>query len=96
MTCVVTVKVIPNSGKVSFSLDSSGRFKVHLKSLPVDGKANKELLQLFAKALEIPSADISIVSGLTSRLKRLRITGPLTLNDVMSKLGFALQTTFLK
>jgi uncharacterized protein (TIGR00251 family) len=95
MSLLVTLKVIPSSGRSGFTLDASGKLKVYLKSPPEDGKANKELIQLLAKALGCTQDLITIVSGATSRTKKIKIDVPLTYDDVISRLGFALQTKFL-
>jgi uncharacterized protein len=42
---------------------------------PDKGKANEALIVLVARALEIPKSNVKIVSGDTSRLKTLEITG---------------------
>ncbi len=95
MSCILEIKVIPQSGRMALSLEPSGRIIAHLKSPPVDGKANKELVRFLAKMLLIPAINLSIVHGLTSRIKRVKITGPLTLDEVMTRLGFAVQSTFI-
>ncbi|MCE2976010.1 MAG: DUF167 domain-containing protein [Pseudanabaena sp. CoA8_M7] len=44
---------------------------VHLKSPTVDGKANKELVELLAKKFGVPKSHISIQMGMSSRHKLL-------------------------
>jgi len=39
------------------------------------GRANEALLQLLANAWKVPRRDLSIVAGLTSRNKVVRVTG---------------------
>lgn len=95
MACILEIKVIPQSGRVAFIAEPSGRIRAYLKSPPVDGKANKELLKVLAKGLLIPVTDISIVTGLTSRIKRIRITGDLSFEEVVARLGLSVQTTFI-
>ncbi len=46
-----------------------------VRAVPDKGAANKALIALLAKALGVAKSDISLVSGATARLKRLRITG---------------------
>ena len=52
-----------------------GAWLVRLRTPPVDGAANAELIDVLASTLGIPKRDISIVSGEKSRLKRVRISG---------------------
>lgn len=70
---VVQVKVKPNSGRQSVQAAADGSFLVHLKSSPVDGKANEELIKLLAKQFSVPRANISIKVGVTSRTKLVEI-----------------------
>lgn len=49
--------------------------KVRLKSPPVEGRANKELIEVLSKGLGIPKKDIEIISGKTSRNKLVRFYG---------------------
>lgn len=48
--------------------------RIKLSSPPVEGAANKELIQSLAKKLKIPSSSIQILSGYQSRNKIIRIT----------------------
>jgi len=49
--------------------------KVRLAAPPVDGKANACLIAFLADQLGVAKATISLVSGDTSRAKRVRISG---------------------
>lgn len=49
------------------------KLKVRILSAPVDGVANAEVVQLLAKLFRVSKSDISIVSGETSRNKRIKI-----------------------
>jgi len=52
-----------------------GALLVRLAAAPVDGAANAELIEILAKALDLPKRRIEIVSGDRSRSKRIRIIG---------------------
>lgn len=67
------VKVKPNSKKQTIEESIDGSLTVHLKSPPVDGKANKELIELLAKKFDVPKSQIQIKSGLSSRTKLIEI-----------------------
>lgn len=67
------VKVKPNSKKQSIEESPDGVFSVHLKSPPVDGKANKELIELLAEKFDVSKSQIRIKSGLSSRTKLVEI-----------------------
>ena len=52
-----------------------GAVLIRLAAAPVDGAANAELIDVIARALDIPKRDITIVGGERSPKKRLRIAG---------------------
>lgn len=49
--------------------------RAQVRAVPEMGKANVALIALLAKLLKVPKGSISLESGDTNRLKRLRITG---------------------
>lgn len=49
------------------------RLKIAVACPPVDGKANQALIKALAKELGLAKRDITLLSGETSREKRLRI-----------------------
>jgi len=48
-------------------------FHVYVSSAPEKGKANKEVVKALAKHLEVSRSSLTIVSGLTSREKTVKI-----------------------
>ena len=50
--------------------------KIRLQTRPVEGAANEALLDFLAAALQIPRRRCVLVSGQTSRQKRVRIEAP--------------------
>ena len=67
------VKVKPNSKQQKIIEELDGSLTVHLKSPPVNGKANQELIKILAKKFNIPKSDVIIKSGLSSRHKLIEI-----------------------
>ncbi|MEH1822036.1 MAG: DUF167 domain-containing protein [Nostoc sp.] len=67
------IKVKPNSKQQKIEEQSDGSLTVYLKSPPVDGKANEELIKLLADKFDIPKSHITIKSGLSSRQKLIEI-----------------------
>ncbi len=63
------VKVKPNSKRQNVEEVADGSLIVHLKSPPVEGKANEELIKLLAAKFDVPKSSIRIKSGLSSRQK---------------------------
>lgn len=61
------------------------QIKIRIKAAPVDGKANKYLIAFLAKAFGVTKSNISILSGETTRDKRLKIVAPQKLPDYIKQ-----------
>jgi uncharacterized protein len=70
---VIQVKVKPNSRASQLEQSEDGTWLAQLKSLPIDGKANEELIALIAKHFKCRKAAVSIKSGTSGRMKLVRI-----------------------
>ncbi|MBE9142203.1 DUF167 domain-containing protein [Planktothrix mougeotii] len=70
---LLKIKVKPNSKQQALQKEVDGSFTVHLKSPPVEGKANQELIQFLAKYFGVPKSQITIKSGLSSRHKFVEV-----------------------
>ena len=68
------LKVKPNARTQSLSEGEDGVWMAQLKSPPVDGKANAELIALIADQFGCRKSDITIKAGASSRMKRVTIT----------------------
>jgi len=71
----IVVRLTPRSSRDAVLGVESGVYRIKVTAPPVDGRANKALIAFLSKALRVPKRAISIVSGETSREKRLRIQG---------------------
>ncbi|WP_013322431.1 DUF167 domain-containing protein [Gloeothece verrucosa] len=69
----IQVKVKPNAKQQKIEELEDGSLVISLKSPPVDGKANEELIKLLAKKYQVSKSQISIQSGLSSRNKLIEI-----------------------
>lgn len=67
------VKVKPNAKQSKVIYTEDGSLIIHLKSPPVDGKANQELITLLAKEFNVTKQSIRIKSGVGSRQKVVEI-----------------------
>lgn len=73
----IKVKIKPNSKEnvvekiEDNNLDYSYLIKV--KALPIDNKANLELIKVLSEYLNLPKSKISLVKGLKSKIKTLVI-----------------------
>lgn len=69
----IKVKVKPNSKQQKIEETAAGEFLINLKSPPVDGKANKELISLLADKFKVTKSQVFIKSGLSSKNKVIEI-----------------------
>jgi uncharacterized protein (TIGR00251 family) len=72
---VIQVKVKPNARASVLEETSPGVWHAELKSPPVDGKANQELIALIARHFGCRRAAVTIRSGASGRMKLVRIEG---------------------
>jgi uncharacterized protein (TIGR00251 family) len=72
---LLTVRVIPRAAKPGIAGTRDGALLVRLGSPPVEGAANAELIELLARALDVPRRAVVIVSGERSRTKTVRVAG---------------------
>ena len=91
MALIIEVKVVPQSGKHALCLDKSGILKCFVKAAPEDGKANKEVIEVVSNAAGVAKKFVEIVSGLTSRKKKLAIDVDLTHEQFLMKIGCNVQ-----
>jgi hypothetical protein len=76
----VAVRLTPKGGRdaidgVDVLADGRVALAVRVRALPAEGEANEALIRLIAKAVGVPSRDVTLVAGATARLKRLTIAG---------------------
>lgn len=69
----ITVHVKPNARTQSILKLGENEYKVQLKSLPVDGKANEELISVLAKEFSVRKRDVTILHGGSSKKKLVAI-----------------------
>lgn len=72
---VFSVRVTPRASRDAIGGDYQGALKIRLTAPPVDDRANEALCRLLAKRLNLPLSAVRILSGLTSRTKRVEVTG---------------------
>jgi uncharacterized protein YggU (UPF0235/DUF167 family) len=73
---VITVRAKPRSAVSVLEAGEAGTWIARLRSSPVDGKANAELMGLIAKHFGCSKSAVAIVSGASARLKLVRVKAP--------------------
>lgn len=71
----IAVRVIPRAARAGIAGTRGDALLVRLRTPPIEGAANLELLDVLADALAVPKRAIAIVAGERSRQKRVRVTG---------------------
>jgi uncharacterized protein (TIGR00251 family) len=71
----IHVYVAPRSSANKVVGVHNGALKVALTAPPVEGAANKALVEFFAKTLDVPKSAVKLVSGETSRHKVISVVG---------------------
>ncbi|HEX8598747.1 MAG TPA: DUF167 domain-containing protein [Chloroflexia bacterium] len=72
---IIKVFVSPRSSTNKVMGEHNGAIKIALTAPPVEGAANKALVEFLAKLLGVPRSSVSLVSGETSRQKMVRALG---------------------
>lgn len=90
MTNVLPIRVTPRSAKPGIGgwragADEREELEVRVAEAPADGAANEAVVRLLSKALGISRAEVRIVSGTTSRHKRVAV--PFDADEVRRRLG---------
>ena len=80
----VRVHVQPRASRSEVVGLHGDALKVRLRAPPVDGAANDELIRFMAESLGIRPENVTLVSGATSRAKRLFVRAPLTLLESLT------------
>ncbi|EKD67381.1 MAG: hypothetical protein ACD_48C00442G0003 [uncultured bacterium] len=70
----LTIKVLPRSSRNEIvGTLPDGTLKIKLTAPPVDGEANKKLIELLSKEFGVAKSKVKIVKGETSRMKVVEI-----------------------
>ena len=73
--CTLAVRVQPGARKNGVTGVHADAVKIALTALAVEGRANEALIAYLAETLGLPRARISIMAGISSRAKTIRIAG---------------------
>ncbi len=78
----LSVQVLPNAKKTEVVGLFDGALKIRLKAQPIEGQANEELTRFIATQIKVPKKQISVVRGITSRLKVVEIKAQREIEEV--------------
>jgi len=69
----LTIKVQTKAKKNLVSKISENQFKIQTTAVPEKGLANKKIIDLLSEYLKIPKTKLKIISGLTSKNKKIEV-----------------------
>ena len=77
---LIAVRLTPKGGRDAIDgierlADGRSVLKARVRAAPSEGAANAALVRLLADALGAAPRDVSVVSGATTRLKRIKVSG---------------------
>ncbi len=72
---LLRVQVQPKASRNTIKFEGEGPLRVYVTAPPVDGAANKAVVNVVAKRLAVPKRTVKIVSGLSSRKKSILVEG---------------------
>jgi len=82
----ITVHVVPRASRTALAGLHDDALRIRLAAPPVDGKANRTLIEFIAKTLKVPQRQVQLLAGDTARRKYLHVTG-LTLESALQLLS---------
>ena len=72
----IAIRITPNASKDEISgREEDGRLKIKVQSPPVDGAANRRLIEFLAKSVGVSKSKVRIIRGDKSRNKIIEIDG---------------------
>jgi len=83
---IFSVKIVPGSSRTSLCGFLDGMVKIKISAPPEKGKANQSLVDFLAKKLGVKRKDVHIISGQTSPVKSVEISG-ISVEMLAAKLG---------
>ncbi len=81
----LAVAVMPRASRCAFSGIHNNALRIKVTSPPVENEANLQLCAMIAQKLGIPRRQVSIIRGVRSRKKVVRIEG-MSAQEVSEKL----------
>lgn len=86
----IAIKVTPRSARPGIGgwrsgADGREELEIRVAEAPADGAANDAVVKLLAKALGLSRSEVTIISGQTSRHKRIAL--PFGVEEARERLG---------
>jgi len=82
----IMVQVQPNASRDEVKGFQDGILRVRIAAPPVEGKANKRLIEFLSEVLHVPKTRITLKKGLSSKRKSVTIEG-LTMAEISERVN---------
>jgi uncharacterized protein len=83
---VLELRIQPGARRTELVGEHGGRLKVKLAALPVEGKANRCLLEYLSTLFAVPAAHLRLLRGESSRTKTVLVLGATELPAALTQL----------
>jgi len=85
---VLTLHIQPGAARSEFAGMYGDALKLRLAAPPIEGKANAELIRFLADLFGVPTRNIVLLRGETSRAKTVRVIAPRKMPSMTLTGGF--------
>ena len=72
---VLNLRIVPRAAKNAIQGEHGDALKIRLCAPPVEGAANAALVEFLSDTFSLPRAQVQLLSGATSRNKRVLLSG---------------------
>jgi uncharacterized protein len=69
------IAVVPRAASDVVGPYADGTLRIRVTRPPADGEANRAIIRLVARALDVAPSRLDLVAGSRSRRKRIRVSG---------------------
>jgi uncharacterized protein (TIGR00251 family) len=73
--CVLPVRAQPGARRAGVQGEHNGALKIAVTAPPEDGRANRAIVEVVRELLKVKRSQVELISGATSRDKRLLVRG---------------------
>lgn len=70
---IIYVEAHPRSKKEELIVKDENHFKVYIKEPPIEGKANKAIVEVLSRNLKVPKSSILLKKGKKGKIKVFEI-----------------------
>jgi uncharacterized protein len=74
-TLILQLQVQPGASRDEVAGPHGERLRVRITAPPVDGKANRHLIDWLASLFDVPRSNVTLLRGETGRAKTVRVDG---------------------